>query len=104
MQCNAGVPGYPTRPSVAPEGNGPTHITVRWELGKGDAKQGVAKKELPLEWQVMYGHRVKGKWSMATWDGNRDGNVEVLRDKNEKPCGERRWWSCQIDGLEPGEL
>ena len=41
----------------------------------------------------MYGARIRGKWILASWDGNRQGQVE----------GERRWWTCRIDSLEPGD-
>ena len=47
-----------------------------WNMAKSDVKHHKAgDKDLPLEWQIEYGSRFKGKWARAAWDGNREGTI-----------------------------
>ena len=53
------VPHFPTKP-VDQGPKGPTFITVVWELAKEDIDE--PRLPLPMEHQVQYGARRKGKW------------------------------------------
>ena len=58
------VPHYPDRPlDQGPKG--PTFITVVWEMSKEDIAEPTLP--LPMEHQLQYGARRKGKWCVSAW-------------------------------------
>jgi hypothetical protein len=59
---------------------------------------------LPMEHQLQYGAKLKGKWFDTPWNGDVEG--ELVRPEAKKkgpPPRPHRKWTCRIENLSPDE-